>query len=434
MINKINLLKSIISIIFCIMTIAVQSQEKHILTFNEYLNNVKNSNVSYLAEKYNVDIADAMAKASKIFPDPELSVSYTNNQNWNLQMGYGVDIELNYTLELGGKRTARIKVAQSEKEMTEALLEDYFRNLQADATIAYLMALKQKALLEIQRSSYNQMARLAQADSIRFRLGDIMEVDARQSKLEAATILNDLYSSEGELRETLIQLALLQGKMNMELPDSIVGSLNHYKRNFELSTLIPTAQNNRADVQAALKLNEISQNNLRLAKANRAIDLGISLGGSYSSTVRNEIAPAPAFKGITAGISIPLKFSNTNKGELRAAQFIAKQNEKQYEAIELQISSEVAQAYHKYEIACHQVEQFNSGLLHEAETIYQKKIYSYERGETSILEVLNAQRTLNDLQVNYYETLYGCATALVELERACGIWDIEEICQADILY
>lgn len=425
MTNKIKFWKPILLCLLCTMAVAVHAQDKRILTFTEYLNNVKNSNISYLAEKYNVDIADATVKASKVFPDPELSVSYANNQNWDLQMGYGIDAELSYTLELGGKRRARIRLAQSEKEMTEALLEDYFRNLQADATIAYLSALKQKALLEIQRSSYNQMARLAQADSIRFRLGDITEVDALQSKLEAATMLNDLYESEGELREALIQLALLQGSVNGVLPDSIGGVLAYYKRHFDLPDLIMAAQSNRADLQAALKSNEVSQNNLRLAKANRAIDLGISLGGTYSSIVRNEIAPAPAFKGIMAGVSIPLKFSNTNKGELRAAQFAAEQQERQYEAIQLQIISEVAQAYHKYMTACRQVEQFNTGLLQEAETIFQKKRYSYERGETSILEVLNAQRTRNEVQVSYNETLFACAAALVELERACGIWDIE---------
>jgi Outer membrane protein len=425
MTNKINFWKPILLCMLCFMDVTVHAQNKRILTFSEYLNNVKNSNVHYLAEKYNVDIADAAVKASKVFPDPELSVSYANNQNWDLQMGYGIDAELSYTLELGGKRRARIRLAQSEKEMTEALLEDFFRNLRADATIAYQAALKQKALLEIQRSSYNQMARLAQADSIRFRLGDITEVDALQSKLEASTMLNDLYESEGELREALIQLTLLQGSVNVELPDSIGGVLTYYKRHFDLSALITEAQNNRADLQAALKSNEASQNNLRLAKANRAIDLGISLGGAYSSIVRNEIAPAPAFKGVMAGVSIPLKFSNTNKGELRAAQFAAEQQERQYEAVQLQISSEVVQAYHKYMTACRQVEQFNTGLLHEAETIFQKKRYSYERGETSILEVLNAQRTHNEVQVSYHETLFACAAALVELERACGIWDIE---------
>jgi cobalt-zinc-cadmium efflux system outer membrane protein len=99
----------------------------------------------------------------------------------------------------------------------------------------------------------------------------------------------------------------------------------------------------------------------------------------------------------------------------------AAQSEMQYEAIELQIGAEVAQAYHTYEMACRQVAQFNSGLLDGAEIIFKKKMYSYERGETGIFELLHAQRTYNDIQINYSETLYHCAVALVELERACGI-------------
>ena len=417
--------KLTILFIFCVTGTIVHAQEEKVLTFVKYLNNVKECNIEYLAEKYNVDIAEANIKASKVFPDPELSVSYSNNQNWNLQMGYGIDAELSYTLELGGKRRSRIRIARSEKEMTEALLEDYFRNLQADATIAYLGALKQKSLLKIQQSSYEQMEQLAHADSIRFRLGEIMEVNARQSKLEAAIMQNDVYSSEGELQEILIQLALLQGNTSTEIPDSITGKLTYLKRDFNLPLLIVTAQNNRADLQAALKFQEVSQQNLRLAKANRIMDLGINLGGSYSSTVKNEIAPAPSFKGFTAGISIPLKFSGINKGEVRAAQYAVAQSEKQYEAIELQIDSEVTQAYQKYVTACRQIEQFNTGLLDDAKMILEKKIYSYKRGETSILEVLNAQRTYNDIQASFNETLYNCAVALVELERACGIWDIE---------
>ncbi|MEA5005587.1 MAG: TolC family protein [Rikenellaceae bacterium] len=420
-----RLFKPIILLYSTLIIVNGFAQEKHVLTFSKYINNVKNANVSYLAERFNINIAEANIQAVKVFPDPELSASYSNNQDWNLHMGYGVDIGLNYTLELGGKRRARIKRAQSEKEMTDALLEDYFRNLRADAAIAYLSALRTKQLSIIQKSSYYQMYKLAQADSLRFYSGTITETDARQSKLEAATMLNDVYKSEGELRNAIVQLQLFQGNIILEYPDSIAGKLSFHKREFDLPNLITTAQNNRADLQAALKSKEMSQNDLLLVKANRITDLGLNIGGSYSSKVRNEIAPAPAFKGIVAGISIPLKLSNMNKGELRAAQFAVTQNEMRYQAVELELSSQVTQAYNQYIMTCLQVEQFNTGLLNEAETILKKKVYSYERGETSMIELLNAQRTYNDVQTSYCETLYNCAVALIELERACGIWDIE---------
>ena len=51
-------------------------------------------------------------------------------------------------------------------------------------------------------------------------------------------------------------------------------------------------------------------------------------------------------------------------------------------------------------------------------------VYKYKRGETSILDVLVAQRTYNEVQQEYLETMKGYAASLVALESACGIWDI----------
>ncbi|MDR1170846.1 MAG: TolC family protein [Bacteroidales bacterium] len=415
----------------CLLTLlfpaALSAQTDELTNMPDYarfMENVKESNIEYMVEKYNVDIAQAHAQAARVFPDPGLSLGATDNQERKLRMGYSLEAGLDYNLELGGKRQARIRLAQSEAGLSEALLLNFFRNLRADATLAYLTAVYQKQLLGVQKMSYRQMAGLARADSIRCSLGEIGDVDARQSKLEAGMMWNDVVQGETELQNTLVHLWLLQGSAQATFPDSVAGGLTRFKRRFELTALITAAQDNRADLQAALRSKEVSERNLRLAKANRAIDLGLNLGVSRNAKVRNEIAPAPAFTAVTAGINIPLKFSNMNKGEVRAGQLAVEQSEANYRAVEIQIQAEVIQAYNLYVAACRQVENFHSGRLTDAGMILKKKIYSYERGETNLLEALHAQRTFNDVQEKYYETLYGCAAALVELERASGIWDL----------
>ena len=52
-------------------------------------------------------------------------------------------------------------------------------------------------------------------------------------------------------------------------------------------------------------------------------------------------------------------------------------------------------------------------------------IYRYKRGETSILDVLIAQRTYNEVQEQYFMVMKAYASALVNLEYTCGIWDIQ---------
>ncbi|HSZ72996.1 MAG TPA: TolC family protein [Cytophagaceae bacterium] len=394
------------------------------LNYSDYMTLVGKNNLSLAAEKFNVDIAEAQIENAKVFPDPELSFGWFDNGQRRMNMGNGYNSRLGWTLELGGKRKARIDLARSEAELAKYLLQDYFRNLRADATLSYLQALTNKFLFNVQWSSYQSMNQLAQSDSIRFRLGSIMNVDARQSKLEAGKMLNSVYQGEVEWKMSLVNLSLL---LAMKQSDSLIypsGDFSKFVREFDLPTLIVEAQNNRADVLAALQNKNVSQNMLKLAKANRVIDLGLGAGFTYASYDRNIIAPTPSYSQVGAGVTIPLKFSNNYAGDLKAAYYNNLQSDVYYKQIELKIQNEIIQAYYNYLSSQKQVQQFNSGLLTEAKKVFDGKRYSYQRGETSLLEVLNAQRTYNDVQQNYYQALYNYTAALVELERAAGIWDI----------
>ena len=91
----------------------------------------------------------------------------------------------------------------------------------------------------------------------------------------------------------------------------------------------------------------------------------------------------------------------------------------------LQIRKEVEQCYNSYVSSFRQAELYQQNVLADAATILERKKYSYARGETSLLEVLDAQRTANEVYQTYYETLYNANAALVELCRAAGIWDVE---------
>ena len=398
-------------------------QKKPVL-YREFIETVGKNNVAYAAEKFSVNISEANIESAKIFPDPELSAGWFDNGQRRLNMGYGYSAELGWLLELGGKRKARINLAKSEAELTKFLLQDYFRNLRADATTRYLEAIQNEQLVNVQLNSYDAMTQLAKSDSIRAKLGSITEVDARQSKLEAGTMLNDVFQAIANWKASLSNLTLLMGAKQSDTLTATVGGFAAFDRKFTLPELIITAQNNRSDLMAALQNKDVSKKMLQLAKANRVIDLGLTGGMTYSSYVRNVIAPTPSFTQTGVGISIPLKFSNNRQGELKAAYYTTLQSEAQYRQVELQVQTEVTQAYFNYQAAQKQVQQFNTGLLTEAKIILDGKVYSYRRGETTLLEVLNAQRTYNEVQQNYYQTLFNYAAALVELERAAGIWDI----------
>jgi len=388
------------------------------LGYKEYLNLVINNNLEYTSEKYNINIADAKIQAAKVFQNPSLSIDWSGNKD-----GYSLSTELSKTFEIGQKRKARINLAKSERELTNALLNDYLRNLQADATIDYLEAVKQNYLYNVMLSSYKMMKELASADSVRLSLGSIMAIDAAQSKIEEGSILNNLLQIDADRQNSFVNLSNRTSRYNSDTIFMPTGKFDKINRSFLLPNLINTALNNRADLLAARGNITYNQNLLRVTKKERNIDIDFKIGANNAYEHTGIMSPNST--EIFTGIAIPLKFSNFNKGEIKIAKYQVEQAELQFKQVEINIQNEVIKAYNQYLSLHKQVENYNKGLLEQAKTVLNGKIYSYSRGETSLLEVLNSQRTYNDLQTSYFETLYNSYVALVELERAVGIWDID---------
>ena len=405
-------------------TISHNTYVEKSIEYNTYIALIINNNLAYAAEKFNVDIAEANVKSAHSFPDPELSFEAIDNGERRMKMGYEFAASLDWTLELGGKRKARIELAKSESEVSKSLLEDFFRNLRAEATLQYLVALRNERLYSAQLEAYNNMREIARADSLRYAYGEVSEVTARQSKLEARTIFNSVLEAQSECQNSLLDLMLL---INIQPTDTILkptGDFDSFNRDFLLPDLVITALNNRSDFLVALQNKSVAKRLIDLERANRKIDLGLSVGVTYASYVRNVLAPTPSHTPVSVGISIPLKFSNKHNSELTIAKFHQQQVEYEYVQIENQIEIEVTQAYRQYNATRRQLMAFNDGILQEAKSILDGRIYSYKRGENSLLEVLDAQRTYNEIQQNYHDTLFKTAAALVKLEKSAGIWDI----------
>ncbi|MGJ1420678.1 TolC family protein [Sphingobacterium spiritivorum] len=417
--------------ILCVMLIhetslaqLVTGDHQYALSYTDFMQTVSHSNLEYTAERFNLNLAEAAIELAAVFPDPQLQVSATDNGQRRMKMGYGLSTSLEWTVELGGKRRARQELAYSHSEMTKALLQQYYQNLRADATLAYLEGVKNKQLLQVQYDSFNNMKGIADADSVRYALGQISRVDALQSQLEARNMRNEVYQTEYEWKNSLIRLGLFMGKQIHDTLSIQTLKIPVLERSFHYEGLLNEALHNRADLIAALRNKTVSEKMLKLAKANRRIDLGINLGVGSTSQVSNVVAPTPSVNTVTLGLSVPLKFSNRYKGDLKQAQWELQQTEVLYRHTELQIATEVSQVWNTYTTARKTLMQFENGILEDSGKILEGRMYSYKRGETTLLELLEAQRSYNAVQINYQEALFQYAVSLIEVERAAGIWDI----------
>ena len=164
---------------------------------------------------------------------------------------------------------------------------------------------------------------------------------------------------------------------------------------------------------------ELAQQMLKLIRAERRLDVGLMIG--YE---RDWKGPFPTGNSIKAGVSIPLKFSNFNKGSVKAKRIAVERSQYDIKQAQLQVEVEVTQGYYQYEAAQKRLKKYQSGMLDESKKVLDGIIYKYQRGDTSILEVLMAQRSYNEVQEHYIGVMKEYGYALIQLQLICGIWTL----------
>ena len=409
--------------VISVLLLSIQGLFAQSLTYRPFIDSVMNNNQAYCAEKLNVPISEALYKASKAIQNPSLSATYGNNSDWKKQMGQSVELEVSQPITFG-VISARKQVAKNEAKIASANLDDYLLNLKAEASVSFIEALLARDLSQIAYQTYQNMQRLASGDSLRFVKGDISEYDMLQTRIEARMAQQDYLSAVAAYNNNLVTLDLFAGNPTRGTK-AIEGQLSNPNRDYTIAELTDIALKHRPDLKSAQQSVSLAESQARLVKRERLPEVEVSLGMSINSEVRNEIAPAPRYVGYTAGISMPLPFSNANKGNIKASQLSIQQSQLQAEALENQMVSEIMQALNNYHMAQRNAKTYTEELIHDAEKILQGRIYAYQRGETSLIEVLAAQETYNDVRKNYAEALSQCMTAWIELQKVTGLLEIE---------
>jgi cobalt-zinc-cadmium efflux system outer membrane protein len=394
------------------------------IAFKSFLHEVEHSNLDYAAQRYNVPIAEAQVTAAKVFPNPTLlggSSFDVSHEKQATTYASGVT----QTILLGGKIRARTEVAKSNLMVNAAQLEDFFRNLRATATNAYVDGLSGQLSLERKKRSLETLERLAASNQERLRAGDIGEVDLLQSRVAALQARSDFLAAQSTFEQGLIGLAALLGDHDQRVLFSPTGTLKAHPLSLELEELVASALAKRGDVLAAEGARQVARAQYNLTRANRVPDVDVGVGFVHNTRITNVIDPAPPWNSLAFTLSMPIPLSNINRGDLMAAKLGEAQADKAAEAAELKAVTEVRQAYTRYSLARAAVSQYSGELLQDADTVLEAKLYSYRRGGASLLEVLDAQRANNDTYLAYFAALSEQAKALVGLEQAAAIWDIE---------
>lgn len=395
-----------------------------------YLASVAQGNLDIVAQRSNVSLAEAQIELARIFPDPQLTAGvyqYDVTQRANPTASI---VALNVPLQIGGQRGARIDLANAQLTAAQSDLEDFLRVLRANAAASYVDALHAQLILDRREQTAEDLEKLVTVNEQRYRAGDIGEALLLQSRVEARQSRAEVISAQGGVSEATLTVVSLLGSgarawMGRDL--TFDGDMKTMAdRTFDVRSLVDRAVTLRPDLRAAKRRVNAAERQIDLAKANRVIDLGV--GASWQHNFQVNANPGPTlpssdFLGLTA--TVPLPFSRLYHGELNAAYATQSQTVALEKSAEVRVESEVRSALAQYAAASARVRLYTGGVLADADKVLEKTLYNYTRGGATLVEVLIAQHTDNDVYLSYYDALSDASHALIALEEAVGIWDVD---------
>ena len=395
--------------------------------YRTYLARVAQGNLELAAQRANVSIADAQVDVARIFPDPVLTAGVSSIDVSGKGAPNAATVGLGVTLELGGKRGARVAVAESGRTGARADLEDTLRTLRGAATGAFIDALFWRAVLERKQKTAASLDRLVGINEERLRTGDTAKIALIQSRVEAARFRGDVLTADAEARAADLALATYTGVPAGQTPAPIVpaGDLRIKPRTFQIDALIASARASRPDLASKRAAATTAEARADLARANRWVDVTLNVGWQHNFASSTDPFAQPAYEALSATVSVPIPFSKVYRGELDAALAGHAQAKTQVQSAELKVEIEVRQLYARYKAAVDRMALYTGGLLEGAEQVLDAQLYNYQRGGATMLEVLEAERTANEVSLGYFEALADHARALVALEQAAGIWDVD---------
>jgi cobalt-zinc-cadmium efflux system outer membrane protein len=396
------------------------------ISFNDYVSEVLRSNLDLSVQRANIAISQAGVTTAAVTPDWSVDVGLPTVDLSNQGNPTNFSTGLNVPIELGGKRGRRVRAAKADLATTHSEYDDSVRQFRASATSAFLDAMSARAILQSKNKSLSQFDRIVSVNEDRHRVGDIGEIELVQSRVERDQFKADVITAQADVYSADLVLGQQLGtseRLSAQLPVPN-GTLEVPVRTFDVAQLVATALEHRPDVIS--KQRAIKAADLRIELANVNLIPDLSVGGSYSHTATGTGGfVQPADNTLGASLSVNLPFSRLrHSGEVEAARATRTQAELQLRSTQLQVEQEVRDAYSRYQAAVQRLELYRGGMLKDADRVLEARLYAYQRGGATLLEVIDAQRTSAEVYLAYSQALADHAHALVTLELASSIWDV----------
>ena len=371
-----------------------------------------------------LEAARGLVQQASLRPNPQLEVQRKEQVNGS---DNDTMVGAMLPLELGGRRSARILVAQRELELKQSLLADRERLLAAEVRAKFGEALGELLKLgftEDLLTTTDQGYRLVAA---RVTEGRTAPLEQNMVLVEVNRIRSMRESGQGKVEVAMLELRNLMG-MRPEEPLRLRGDLDHLIEPVPSAVVAKDiALRERPDLRAARVLEDLAEARIVEARSQGRVDA--SLTGKYELmnfgfpqqgfNSNGELVPIQGrFHSLSVGVTLDLPVRNRNQGAVAATVAEKAAATQRREFAELTVQREVASALARYQSAARAAEIYRVGVQGQANANLDVVRQTYELGAKTLLDVIAEQRRFIETQTGYIEALVSTYQARVEIERA----------------
>lgn len=389
------------------------------LTLKEAEQRFLERNLSLIAERYNIDMAQAQVLQAKLFENPVISLEQNvynrlNGKYFDFGKEGEAVVEIEQVIHLAGQRNKQVRLEKINKEIAEYQFEEVMRTLRQELNEKFVEVYFFSKSIAIYEKEVNSLQVLLGGMKIQQEKGNIslMEISRLESMLfslrkEKNERENDLLTTRGELN-LLLNLPE-DTQVQLSLDEEVLQQLDLSQLSFaDLKAII----NERPDQKIARSTVNASRANLKLQKSMAFPEFSVK--GNYDR-VGNFINDYFAI-----GVSLSVPIFNRNQGNIKAARFSIQQAGVQQEYAANRADMELFTAYTSLEKATQLYQSTNMDLERNFEKLITGVNENFTRKNISLLEFIDYYDSYKETCIQLYEIKKNVFLAMENLNTVVG--------------
>lgn len=365
--------------------------------------------------RFEVSLASGDVTTARLKPNPQLELMadilpFGSAPKAPADRQYG--LQLAFPLELGNKRRLRTTVAEQTRTLALQEEENTYAQQLAHADISWLEYLASLAIENIAATTVENYEKLLAISRLRLEGRQISEAEYARIAVEHGRASIALEDSRIATNDTRLVLGQILGRSEVLIPLDSLTVMSFPAVSSDSLVLLALSQ--RADIKAVKLAAEVAHSDQQLQHAISRPD--VSFGIDYGVQQRLHLY------GFTVGM--PLPRNNRNQGEREKAAARIAQTQIRLERIVREVQMEVDRAMAIVASRQRALARFGdreNGMLEQARRAREAAEFAYRNGATSLVELLDAERSYDEVNRSYVEAITALNRSVIELYLAIGL-------------